>query len=73
HQPQIGILPIGGHFTMDGARAAFAARTYFNFTTIIPCHYKTFPLLAQDAEALKSGIPDPQIVREMDVMETITL
>ena len=58
---------------MDGARAAFAARTYFNFTTIIPCHYKTFPLLAQDAEALKSGVPDPQIVREMDVMETITL
>ncbi len=49
HQPDIGILCAGGHFTMDMDRAAWAARKYFDFKTVIPCHYKTFPLLAQDA------------------------
>ena len=51
HKPTIGILPIGGHFTMDPERAAFAARKFFDFKALIPCHYKTLPLLAQDAEA----------------------
>ena len=45
HKPEIGILCAGGHFTMDMARAAYAAKKYFNFKTVIPCHYKTFPLL----------------------------
>ncbi len=57
HQPDIGILSCGGHYTMDMDRAAFAARKYFNFRTVIPCHYRTFPILAQDAGALRSGLP----------------
>ncbi len=44
HQPDIGILCAGGHYTMDMARAAFAARKYFAFKTVIPCHYRTFPI-----------------------------
>jgi L-ascorbate metabolism protein UlaG (beta-lactamase superfamily) len=55
HRPEIGILCAGGHFTMDMKRAAFAAKKFFNFKTVIPCHYKTFPLLEQSAEALKIG------------------
>lgn len=51
HQPQIGIVPIGGHFTMDAKRAAFACKKFFNFEAVIPCHYKTFvPPLAPDAD-----------------------
>ena len=42
HQPDIGILSCGGHYTMDMARAAYAAKRYFNFKTVIPCHYRTF-------------------------------
>ncbi len=71
-KPQIGILSAGGHFTMDMAQAAYAANTYFNFETVIPCHYKTFPLLEQDAEALKSGLKSGTVV-EPQVMQAIEL
>lgn len=71
HKPTIGILASGGHFTMDMDRAAYAARRYFNFKTVIPCHYRTFPLLAQDASALKAGVPVGTRVLEPEVMEPI--
>lgn len=72
HKPTIGILSCGGHYTMDMARAAYAARRYFNFHTVIPCHYKTFPMLAQDATELKAGLPPGVSVIEPAVMEPIT-
>jgi L-ascorbate metabolism protein UlaG (beta-lactamase superfamily) len=72
HEPEIGILSAGGHFTMDMARAAYAAKKFFDFKTVIPCHYKTFPLLAQDAEALKAGLPGVNVV-EPEVMTAIEL
>lgn len=72
HQPEIGILCAGGHFTMDMERAAYAARTFFDFQVVIPCHYKTFPLLAQSADALRDGLPGVD-VRTPDVMETLEL
>ena len=37
---------------MDMKRAAYAAKKYFNFEKLIPCHYKTFPLLEQNADVL---------------------
>ncbi len=72
HHPEIGILCAGGHFTMDMARAAFAARTFFNFKTVIPCHYRTFPLLEQSGEALKAGLPGVNVLTP-EVMETIEI
>ena len=71
HRPDIGILSAGGHFTMDMARAAYAARRYFQFKTVIPCHYRTFPLLAQDADVLKVGLPGVEVI-EPQVLEPIT-
>ena len=56
YQPEIGLLPIGDRFTMDARGAAFAARKYFNFKTVIPCHYATFPLLAPDANAFLAAM-----------------
>ncbi|MCB5410228.1 metal-dependent hydrolase [Pseudogemmobacter faecipullorum] len=73
HQPGIGILSAGGHYTMDMARAAWAARKYFNFRTIIPCHYKTFPLLAQNADALRAGLQPGVEVIEPEVLQVIEL
>ncbi|MEM8570218.1 MAG: metal-dependent hydrolase [Pseudomonadota bacterium] len=67
HHPDIGILCCGGHFTMDMKRAAFAARKFFKFQTVIPCHYKTFPLLAQTTDELKSGLPGVNVI-DADVM-----
>ncbi len=43
HKPDIGIIPIGDRFTMGARTAAFACKKFFKFSTIIPCHYGTFP------------------------------
>lgn len=72
HRPEIGILSAGGHFTMDMRRAAYAARKFFNFRTVIPCHYKTFPLLEQSAEALREALPGVEVV-EPEVMVALEL
>ncbi|NRP12756.1 hypothetical protein XMM379_001092 [Aliiroseovarius sp. xm-m-379] len=72
HRPDIGILCAGGHFTMDMTRAAYAARRYFNFQTVIPCHYRTFPLLEQSADALRDGLPGVDVI-EPEVLVPITL
>lgn len=72
HQPEIGILCAGGHFTMDMARAAYAAKRFFKFKTLIPCHYKTFPLLEQSAEKLIKALPDMDVIEPV-VMSPITL
>lgn len=72
YAPDIGILCCGGHFTMDMKAAAWAARKYFDFKTVIPCHYKTFPVLAQSADDLVAGLPDVD-VRTPEVMETVEI
>ena len=72
HAPTHAILPIGGHFTMDATRAAFAAKKFFDFKGVVPCHYATFPLLAQTAEEF-TRLMDPVPVHAPGVMESITL
>ncbi|APX10938.1 metal-dependent hydrolase [Tateyamaria omphalii] len=72
HKPDIGILSAGGYYTMDMAGAAYAARHYFHFDTVIPCHYKTFPPLEQSAEVLKEGLPGVKVI-EPEVMQPIPL
>ncbi|MBO9398312.1 metal-dependent hydrolase [Shimia sp. R9_2] len=72
YQPDIGILSAGGHFTMDMKGAAYAAKRYFNFKTVIPCHYRTFPILAQSADDLRAGLPDVEVI-EPEVMQAIDI
>jgi len=72
HRPDIGILCAGGFYTMDMKRAAFAAKKYFDFKTVIPCHYRTFPALEQDAAVLRAGLPGVNVI-EPDVLVPITL
>jgi len=72
HAPEIGILSAGGHFTMDMARAGHAADKLLRLRTVIPVHYKTFPLLEQDADALAAAAPGVNLMTP-DVMETIAL
>ncbi|MGR3622932.1 metal-dependent hydrolase [Pseudophaeobacter sp.] len=71
-RPDVGILSAGGHFTMDMAQAAYAAKRYFDFKTVIPCHYKSFPILEQDAEALKTGLPGVAVI-EPEIMTAIEI
>lgn len=56
YEPKIGILPIGDRFTMGGAVAAMAARRFFHFETVLPCHYGTFPLLDPTADRFVAGM-----------------
>ncbi len=71
YKPDIGILCAGGHYTMGMKGAAYAAKRYFDFKTVIPCHYKTFPLLEQSAEVLINALPGVD-VREPEVMEPMS-
>ncbi|ABG31598.1 metal-dependent hydrolase [Roseobacter denitrificans] len=70
YKPDIGILSAGGHFTMDMKGAAYAAKRYFDFKTVIPCHYKTFDLLEQSATDLIDALPDVDVI-EPQVMTPI--
>ena len=56
HQPEIGLVPIGDRFTMGGAVAALACQRYFNFKTVIPCHYGTFGIIDQAPDKFLTGM-----------------
>lgn len=71
-KPDIGILSAGGFYTMDMKAAAYAAKRYFDFKTVIPGHYRTFPALEQNADVLKAGLPGVDVI-EPQVMAPITL
>lgn len=65
HQPDIGILSVGGHYTMDPTRAAYAAKRWFDFDTIVCSHYRTFPLLGPDIAPLKAlgvKVVEPEVM-----------
>jgi L-ascorbate metabolism protein UlaG (beta-lactamase superfamily) len=62
HKPDIGIVPIGDRFTMGAKAAAFACKTFFQFKTIIPCHFGTFPgMLAPNADAFVAAMAGHQV------------
>lgn len=56
YEPKIAILPIGDLFTMGAKGAAIAAKL-LKPAAIIPCHYKTFPILAQSADDFRTALP----------------
>jgi L-ascorbate metabolism protein UlaG (beta-lactamase superfamily) len=56
HHPQIGLVPVGDRFTMGGKAAAEAVHRYFAFETVVPCHYGTFDLLAQDPSEFVAAV-----------------
>ncbi|MFO1130454.1 MAG: metal-dependent hydrolase [Hyphomicrobiales bacterium] len=75
YKPVIGIIPIGDRFTMGGDQAAYACQHFFNFRTVIPCHYASFKgFVADDASTfLKAMGPDAGKVRVMAPGETVSL
>jgi len=48
----LAMLPIGGVFTMDPKQASLAAKL-LGVNKVIPMHYKTFPILEQNASSFK--------------------
>ncbi len=55
YKPQIAMLPIGGHYTMDIEQAEIAAE-WLGVKTVIPMHYNTFPAINADTERFKSRL-----------------
>ena len=75
HDIDIAILPVGGHFTMDARQAAYACKL-LKCKKVIPQHWGTWPLLAQNTESLAKHLaelaPDTELV-VLPVGETTTL
>jgi L-ascorbate metabolism protein UlaG (beta-lactamase superfamily) len=69
-RPQIAMLPIGDHYTMDPRQAAYAAEL-LQPKMIIPMHFATFPVLTgrpADLKKLCEGVD----VHEMKPGETLS-
>jgi len=61
----LALLPIGGVSTMDPKQASVAVKL-LGANTVIPMHYKTFPILEQDTssftEIMKKEAPDIEVI-----------
>jgi L-ascorbate metabolism protein UlaG (beta-lactamase superfamily) len=55
YAPKFGMLPIGGHFTMDPRGAALAAK-FLELDTVLPLHWGTMPQLTGTPEELEKHI-----------------
>jgi L-ascorbate metabolism protein UlaG (beta-lactamase superfamily) len=57
----VALMCIGGHYTMDRQDAVIAA-DLVGASTVIPCHYDTFPPIETDAEAFKKEVKASDVV-----------
>jgi L-ascorbate metabolism protein UlaG (beta-lactamase superfamily) len=71
YAPDVAVLPIGGHFTMDPREAAVACEL-LGAKRVVPCHYGTFPLLAGTPDELRRLAPGVQ-VEALEPGDTVTL
>ena len=55
HRPDLAMLPIGGHFTMDPTAAALAVEL-LGVKEVLPLHYGTFPILTGTPDALRAAL-----------------
>ncbi|MBI3749980.1 MAG: metal-dependent hydrolase [Chloroflexi bacterium] len=55
HRPELALLPIGGHYTMD-PRAAALAVDLLGVRDVVPMHYGTFPILAGTPDQLRAEL-----------------
>ncbi|MFL6036585.1 MAG: metal-dependent hydrolase [Gaiellaceae bacterium] len=60
YSPDVAVLPIGGHYTMDPKEAAVALEL-LGTKRCVPCHFGTFPILAGTPQQLKELAPDVDV------------
>jgi L-ascorbate metabolism protein UlaG (beta-lactamase superfamily) len=63
----VAFMCIGGHYTMDRIDAVTAAE-FVGASTVIPCHYNTFPVIETDAEAFKADV-EAQTSSKVEVLQ----
>jgi L-ascorbate metabolism protein UlaG (beta-lactamase superfamily) len=71
YSPELAVLPIGGHFTMDPREAGVACEL-LGVKRVLPCHYGTFPLLSGTPDELKQHASGVE-VHAIQPGETLTL
>ena len=71
YSPDLAVLPIGGHFTMDPTEAAVAVEL-LGVKRCIPCHYGTFPVLTGTPDELRRHAPGVEII-ELQPGETTSV
>jgi L-ascorbate metabolism protein UlaG (beta-lactamase superfamily) len=57
HRPDLAMLPIGGHFTMDPVAAALAVE-FLAVEDVVPMHYGTFPVLVGTPDQLRAALAE---------------
>ncbi|HEX3267956.1 MAG TPA: metal-dependent hydrolase [Gaiellaceae bacterium] len=72
YSPEVAVLPIGGHFTMD-PREAGVALELLGSPRCVPCHYGTFPLLKGTPDELRRHAPDGVEIVALEPGETTTV
>jgi L-ascorbate metabolism protein UlaG (beta-lactamase superfamily) len=68
YSPEIALLPIGGHFTMDAYQAAKAAEM-LRARVIIPMHYNTFPVIQADPQELIKYVAERKLDAKVVVLK----
>ena len=61
YKPDLALVCIGGHFTMDPERAAYALRELIRPKQVIPIHYGTYPVINRTPAELKAALGDAPI------------
>jgi L-ascorbate metabolism protein UlaG (beta-lactamase superfamily) len=72
YEPDLAMVCIGGHFTMDPEGAAYALKNFIKPKQVIPIHYGTFPVINRTPAELKLAMGNSPIeVLDMEPGQTI--
>ena len=61
YAPDLALVCIGGHFTMDPEAAAYAVRELIKPKQVIPIHFGTFPVINRTPAEFKKALGDSSI------------
>ena len=61
YEPDLALVCIGGHFTMDPEGAAYALKNFIKPKQVIPIHYGTFPVINRTPTELIEAMGNSQI------------
>ncbi|ENY5772642.1 metal-dependent hydrolase, partial [Listeria monocytogenes] len=68
----VAFLPIGDNFTMGPEDAAIAAR-FLQAKLVVPMHYNTFPLIAQDSHKFVASLDEGITGKVLEIGESIEI
>ncbi len=61
YAPDLALVCIGGHFTMDPEGAAYALKNFIKPKQVIPIHYGTYPVINRTPAELKAALGNSPI------------